>query len=302
MTMINHKFKNQILAKEADLKKLYGIYPVLKRCKDLLFGRAIKINKELGTIFSRHKDSAYLSPLIGKWLVFINCFSVTQLDQENEPKKLLEFLAKYQMIPGSYDDPDQDDLTLLGNTVEADEESQNPRVLPITAPIKLQDTEYAQTIATVIQNIEEHQANDSFCMKTITNLKEKCYDGVNHSFMIKGAKLFKIIDDGHLLVLPQYAQADVILAVHELFLHPGVNKTLAIVQQHFWGRSLDTTTCDIISKCYQCKTSKITNQKVAPKPMHIIASSPGELVCIDIYGPLPKCPGGNMALFVALDV
>ncbi len=184
----------------------------------------------------------------------------------------------------------------------ADKGSWNPRVLPITAPIKLQDTEYAQTIATVIQNIEEHQANDLFCTKTINALKEKPNEGTDQSFIVEGAKLFKIFDNKQLLVLPQHAQADVILAVHELFLHPGVNKTLMIVQRHFWGRSLDATTRDIISNCYRCKTSKISNQKVAPKPMHITASGPGELVCIDIYGPLPKCPGGNMALFVALDV
>ncbi len=35
--------------------------------------------------------------------------------------------------------------------------------------------------------------------------------------------------------------------------------------------------------------------------MHVTAKRSGEMVCIDIYGPLPKCPGGNMPLFVALD-
>ncbi len=103
----------------------------------MLFGRAIKINKELGTILSRHKDSAYISPLIGKWLVFINCFTVTQLDDEREPKKLLDFLAKYEMVPGNYDGLNQDELILLGDTVVANVGSWNPCVLPITAPIKL---------------------------------------------------------------------------------------------------------------------------------------------------------------------
>ncbi len=214
MTMINHKFKDQVFAKEADIKKLYAIYHTLKRYKALLFGRVIKINKELGTILSSHKDSAYISPLIRKSLVFINCFTVTQLDDETEPKKLREFLTKYEMIPaGNYDGPNQDDLILLGDTVLADEGSWNPCVLPITAPIKLQDMEYAKTITTVIQNIEEHQANDAFYMKTINDLKEKSNEDIDQSSVVEGAKVFKIFDVNQLLVLPQHAHADVILVV-----------------------------------------------------------------------------------------
>ncbi len=174
--MINHKFKDQIFAKEADIKKLYGIYHTLKRYKDLFFGRVIKINKELGTIFSHHKDSAYIFPLIGKWLVFINCFTVTQFNDERGPKKLPDSLVKYEMVPGNYDGPNQDELIQLGDTIVTDEGLWNPRVLPITASIKLQDTEYAQTIATVIQNIEECKANDAFHMKIINDLKRKSID------------------------------------------------------------------------------------------------------------------------------
>ncbi len=32
--------------------------------------------------------------------------------------------------------------------------------------------------------------------------------------------------------------------------------------------------------------------------MYVEASSPGKLVAIDMYGPLPKCAGGTMALLV----
>ncbi len=36
--------------------------------------------------------------------------------------------------------------------------------------------------------------------------------------------------------------------------------------------------------------------------MHEESSYPGELVAIDMYGPLPKCPGGSITLPVALDI
>ncbi len=72
------------------------------------------------------------------------CFTVTQLDDERESKKLLDFLAKYEMVLENYDGPNQDDLILLGHTVVVDEGLWNPRMQPITAPIKLQDTEYAE--------------------------------------------------------------------------------------------------------------------------------------------------------------
>ncbi len=51
--------------------------------------------------------------------------------------------------------------------------------------------EYAQTIATVIQSIEEHQENDAFCTKTINDIKEKSNDDIVNSFVIEEAKSFK---------------------------------------------------------------------------------------------------------------
>ncbi len=44
------------------------------------------------------------------------------------------------------------------------------------------------------------------------------------------------------------------------------------------------------------------NQKIVPEPMHILAKLLGEIVCTDIYGPLSRCPRGNIALFVALNI
>ncbi len=64
----------------------------------------------------------------------------------------------------------------------------------------------------------------------INDLKEKSNDNIVQSFVLEGAKLFKLFNENQLLVLPQHAQAAVILAVHELFLHPGINKTLMIAQ------------------------------------------------------------------------
>ncbi len=36
--------------------------------------------------------------------------------------------------------------------------------------------------------------------------------------------------------------------------------------------------------------------------MHVEASSPGELVAVNMYGSLPNDPGGTMTLLVALDI
>ncbi len=274
MTMVNHKFKDQILAKGMDIKEFYSIYYVLKRYKDLLFGRPIKIAKEVGTILSPHKDSTYLSPLLGKWLVFLNCFSLSDIEEPIQPKKLIDFLIKYHMVPGIYDSRSPEELFEGEETTKAEEWPKPDHLLTLRTPVSLKDTEYAETIDSIIKNIEEHQANDNFCAKITRALKQNKHDKNHELFELEGMKLHRKVDGNKLLVLPRHMLSDIILTIHELYMHPGINKTLIVLQRHFWVNTLDTTARDLINKCYRCKTSKITNQKIIVTPMHIPPGMP----------------------------
>ncbi len=298
-TMVNHRLPDLVLVKDKGLQKLYALYYILKRYKDVLFGRLIKVNKELATILSRHRDSIYLSPVLGKWLSLLNCFAIKFDEGDNkEPEKLIEFLEKYNLL-GPREQPDEADN--WGSRKEPSCPVGLSRLCALTTPLTLNDVALAQTMTNFIQNISGHQENDPYCAKVLKQLNGDQHDPLSE-FVVQEGKLYKKYEGSQLLVLPEHIQNEVILVFHELYLHPGVNKTKALVLRHFWGAHLDSNTRQVVGHCRECKSSKISNAKISPSPMHIIASEPGELVSIDIYGPLPMCPGGTMALFVALDI
>ncbi len=159
ITMVNHRLPRIIIVKDEDLRKLYGLYHVLKRYKDILFGRVVVVDSKMMTVLKRHREAMYLSPLLGKWLVLIQCFALKYVEGDRrEPEKLLGFLQTHRIIPPKS----------LGQTKAIAED------LPVVEPInvvekaklfrlntlKLNETEYAETITTVVKNIEGHQKND----------------------------------------------------------------------------------------------------------------------------------------------
>ncbi len=117
-------------------------------------------------------------------------------------------------------------------------------------PLSLKDTEYAETIDSIIKNIEEYQANDDFCAKVTRALKQNEHDKNHELFELEGMKLYCKVDGNKLLVLPLHTLSVVILAIPELYMQPGINKMLIILQRHFWGNALDATLRYLINKCY----------------------------------------------------
>ncbi len=304
ITLANHRFQCAIRPKSDEIKKLYSIYFILKRYKDLLFGRKVVLGRNIRTIISNNREAIYLSPMLGKWLTLIQCFEIVFIENTPEPKKLLEFLIKYEMLPLTGNSEVGNSLEGQVGLLEDPIEQPSPVVraqLARLSVLKLSETEYADTITSLAKNLVAHQKNDIFCQK-ITKAMDSRDEVTAQNYEVREDCLYKKVDEHALPVLPAHVQLEVIMAFHELFLHPGVNKTQAVTQRHFWGDSLAKNVRLIVGNCTRCRTSKISNTKVVPARAHIEAQAPGEIVAIDMYGPLPKCPGGTMALLVAIDI
>ncbi len=237
ITMANHKFPNAVLTKSDDMKKLYSTYFMLKRYKDLLFGRKIVLGRGIKIIISNNREAIYLSPMLGKWLTLVQCFELSFVENTPEPKQLLEFLTKYEMLSlvetpipekgsGGLYEPAENPITGV-NPVERAQ-------LARLCTLKWSETEYSDTIATLIKNLAAHQGNDVFCQKIMKAI-DRQEDTVLLNCEIRDKCLFRKIDEYVLPVLPAHVQLEVIMAFHELFLHPGINKTYAVIQRHFWG-------------------------------------------------------------------
>ncbi len=202
ITLINHRFPDSVKAKEENIKKLYRIYFIVKRYKNILFGRPIISDPEIKTILSRHRDAIYLLPLLGKWATLIGCFRMQYGNGgDREPKKLIDFLVKYDLIPlkavkKQVLKKEVIPLVEAGNVVE---KAQLYRL----NSIKLSLMEYADTISGTIKNIEILRANDALCKKITNELKEAPKE--NSDFILEGNKLLRIVEDERVFVGPTRA-------------------------------------------------------------------------------------------------
>ncbi len=83
--------------------------------------------------------------MLGKWLVFINCFTVHFVDEQNAPESLFDFLTKYNIIiSGMNDCTDVDDELAreVAPMVDGNGWPCKQNISTTAEPITLADTNY----------------------------------------------------------------------------------------------------------------------------------------------------------------
>ena len=84
----------------------------------------------------------------------------------------------------------------------------------------------------------------------------------------------------------------IITHAHSLLAHLGAAKTLSLLRDHVWWKSMGTDVQKYCESCQTCKRSKPSNQKpyglLNPLP---VPTLPWEAIGIDFVGPLP--PSGD---------
>lgn len=75
--------------------------------------------------------------------------------------------------------------------------------------------------------------------------------------------------------------------------HPGVAKTLQMIQARYWWPSWRKDTKDFITKCHQCQVTKSDRKRGTPIQLLPVPLRPWESVAIDLLTGLPKVKEGK---------
>ncbi|KAG5883309.1 hypothetical protein JTB14_008596 [Gonioctena quinquepunctata] len=156
------------------------------------------------------------------------------------------------------------------------------------------------------------QMNDEWIRNKIEFI-ENCQEGVEITnekdrnilrwFVVHEGILFKRGDvrcPGFKLCVPQNQRRDIISAHHKALGHFGKTKTYLHMRNMFYWPKILKHVRQIVAACDLCQKAKCS-PKSRGLLNPIITKKPGELVCLDMIGPLPQGRGGVTQILVIVD-
>jgi hypothetical protein len=171
----------------------------------------------------------------------------------------------------------------------------------VVAPIKLYlDTQIKEDLKRLAEFQSRDRRVEKIKQKLVTALpalddKYSLKDGILH---FKGRTTFLYWRP----YLPSELEDKVIKYVHTLSGHQGTDRCIEQINHTFYVRNLGRKVRRFISHCDICQRVKHPNRSYDVEVRAHLPSEPGELMSLDLYGPLPTGRAGVKYILVCLDV
>ncbi|PNF14204.1 hypothetical protein B7P43_G12568 [Cryptotermes secundus] len=104
------------------------------------------------------------------------------------------------------------------------------------------------------------------------------------------------------VMIPKNLELPIIEYVHQSLGHQGVDKCFDQIAFVFFIKNLGRKLRKYIAGCDICQRTKHPNRAINTEQLAHLPREPGELVAIDLFGPLPTGRGGVKYLLVCLEV
>lgn len=133
--------------------------------------------------------------------------------------------------------------------------------------------------------------------------KKKTEDDQNlQDYKIIKGKLFRIIKQECLFVVPRGLRRDLVMKIHERVAHMGADKTTAELRKKYYFRNMCKYVKNCLANCLRCLEY---DQRAGAKEgfLHSIekGTKPWDTIHIDHVGPLIKTTAGHRHIFEAID-
>lgn len=206
---------------------------------------------------------------------------------------------------------------IRGNeNVIADQLSRNPvkdnatTVSPVfqcSDVFMLQATSYFRKLKIDLKNINQSQREEKWIKEKIDVLMSEQANSdvarVFEWFYLSNGLLFKKGDTlcpEPKICVPRKLIVSIVMQQHNDNGHFGGEKTFNCMKSNFFWPKMKKHIRQIVSACETCQKTKISKRCVGPLNV-VVARKPGDLVCIDLVGPLPRSRSGVTQLFVVVD-
>lgn len=146
-----------------------------------------------------------------------------------------------------------------------------------------------------IKKILNIGTNNSDKNSKTQRMRERCIQD-------KGILYVKLNKTEELVIyLPKILSEDVIKQVHWEMGHQGAFKVIKYIRDRFYWRGLTRQVKLIIKKCHECQINKHENINFVGPCQSIITEDIGQIVMVDLYGPLPTGAFGMHYILVFQD-
>jgi transposase InsO family protein len=161
-----------------------------------------------------------------------------------------------------------------------------------------------KTLKKELASLSEHQLADP-TLREIRQELERDPSKYTERYMIRDHVLYRKDNRTHpywRAMLPRQLEYRVINYVHTLLGHQGTDKCMYQISQSFYLKSLGRKMRKYVAHCDVCQRAKHPNRAYEMEKLSHLPTAPGELVTVDLYGPLPTGRGGVKYVLVCLEV
>lgn len=272
-------------------KETLAIVHCFRQWRTLILGRALVVvtdHKSLTFLLSCNLRSSRLM----RWVIFLQEFDFEIVHCRGTDNVVADVLSRQPLRVTSEERPDSlnnVEVSVLSLSIDYNELRKN------------------------FKNIRQDQLNDNYFGDKINFL-----EFIERQVKILTQKELKLLkwyvlyngvlfrrgtseNKGFKLCVPRQRRVELIKGQHADIGHFGKAKTYGHMKCKFYWPKMQKNIRQFVASCDICQKSKVSKSNVGLLNP-IVVEKPGELVCLDLMGPLPKSRGGATMLLVIVDV
>jgi hypothetical protein len=263
-------------------QELLSIVNALQKFRIYVFGRKIRVHTD-NKALSFLKRCVLTSNRVARWVMQLQEYELDISHIRGAENHLADVLSRN---PSGLSPQQINDLTkpreLLVAALNLDIDDSVKR--------QLKDLLRHQTQDPTVEAIRQQLANESLGVKSKYRLHNRIV------YVNCGTP------PGWRAYLPAHLERPVIKFIHTSYGHSGTDKCVSIIADSFYVKNLGRKVRQLLASCEVCQLVKQPNRSYDIEFTSHCPRKPGELLSVDLYGPIPTGRAGAKFIFVCVDV
>uniref|UniRef100_A0ABD2X4Y4 RNA-directed DNA polymerase n=2 Tax=Trichogramma kaykai TaxID=54128 RepID=A0ABD2X4Y4_9HYME len=251
--------------------KLLAIVWSLQKFRTFIVGAKVLVQSDHKAL-SFLLNCRFLNSRLTRWMLAIQDYDLHMTYVRGKDNGLVDALSR---LPGHQPD-DGHELSIAS--------------IAIRAP--------SHRIVMRLKNIITEQKKDEKCALIVDRLRSGLEVG---DYTCRGGILIKGKVGSQKIVIPRTLAYEVMLEIHEFYVHVGGKKVLQTFRESFYAEKARHIATNITRACDSCQRNKTYNQGNFVGVRAIIPEGPRDLLSVDFMGPYPTSVSGAPYILVCVD-